>query len=118
MDTEKMIKCGFVEDKDCLLLKEVLNDNTSLKEVCIDIYSEDPFSSSIYHMLLLRTKEKNISISNEDGRLILKKNDNYETHIINVLSSKIKECFSKICDGYSEFILNIQNVYYKISIFN
>ena len=118
MDTEKMIKCGFIKDENCLLLKEVLNDDVYLKEVYIDIYSEDPFSFSTAHMLLLRTKEKNVSISNEDGRLILKKNDNYETHIINVLLSKITECFSKVSETYSEFILNIQNIYYKITVFN
>ena len=69
-------------------------------------------------MLLLRTSEKNATISIDGDRLVFKRNDGCETHFMNVLISKIAECFSKIEDDYSEFILNIQNIYYRITIFN
>lgn len=120
MVTEKtLMKFGLTKDENNLKLKEVLKNNTKL-EIHIDIYSENPLmtSSTTPFMLLLRTIEKRATVSNDEHRLVLKKNDNYETHLMNVLFSKIVECFYKISDGYSEFILNIQNIYYRLIIFN
>jgi hypothetical protein len=54
----------------------------------------------------------------DDHCVIFKKDDIYKTHFVNVLASKVTECFAKISDGCYEFILNIQNIYYKITILN
>ena len=111
---------GYHEDKDILQLKNVLKNNTKLKELCIDIYSENPAISvhpSMF-MLLLRTFEKDVLVSNNEDRVILKKNDRDKTYIMNILFSKIKWCFYKTNDNFSEFIFNIQNTYYKLIIFN
>jgi hypothetical protein len=119
MITEKtLMKFGFINDENCLRLKEFLKNNLKLKEIHIDIYPDNPLKSSTSFMLLLRTSEKNIIISNDGNRLILKKNDRYETHIMNVLFSKITECFFKVSDSCSEFILNVQNIFYRISVLN
>lgn len=118
MNIEKMIKCGFVRDENCLQLKEVLKDNTYFKEVHIDIYPENPLIHSTTFMLLLRTSEKNTVISNDGDRVIFKKNDINKTHFMNVLFSKITECFFKTCENYFEIILNIQNTHYRITVFN
>jgi hypothetical protein len=69
-------------------------------------------------MLVLRASEKNATISVDGDRIIFKKNDEYETHFVNVLASKVIECFSKTSGSCYEFILNVQNIYYKITIFN
>lgn len=113
-----LIKFGFVKDENNLKLKEALKNNVKLKEVHIDIYPENPLISPTSFMLLLRATEKDITIYNDNNRLILKKYDKNKTHIINVLFSKITESFLKISDGYFEFILNIQNIWYKITILN
>lgn len=113
-----LIKFGFVREENDFRLKEMIKNKNKLKEVRIDTYSENPLISSKPFMLLLRTSEKNVSISIEGDRLIFKKDDQYETHFMNVLISKITECFSKISEGYSEFILNVQNTYYRIMIIN
>ena len=121
MTTKSTItKFGFDKDENNLKLKEVLRDSIKLKEVHIDIYSENPLdASSTPFMLLLRTIEKNTIVTNDDNRLIIKKNiDKYETHFMNVLFSKIIECYYKTSDYYSEFILNIQNIYYRITVLN
>ena len=120
MITENILmKYGFVTEKDYSKLVEVIKNTTRLKKVHIDTYSENPLLPSSSQMLLLRAVEKNIKILVEDDRLIFKRNDIYGTHFVNVLISKIKECFSKrVSEDYDEYILNIQNIYYKITIFN
>lgn len=120
MVTEKtLMKFGLVKDKNNLQLKEMLKDNVKLKEIHIDIYPENPLiSSSAPFMLLLRTIEKNVAVSNDKDRIILKRDDGCETYFMNILFSEIKECYYKVIDGCSEFILNIQNIYYRITVFN
>ena len=113
-----LMKFGFVQEENELHLKETLKNKNKLKEVHIDIYSENPLSHSSSFMLLLRTSEKNAIISIDEDRLILKKNDGHETCFMNVLLSKITDCFSKICEDYFEYILKIQNIYYKVTIIN
>lgn len=109
---------GFVKDENNLQLNKVFKNDNKLKEIHIDIYPENPLvSSSVPFMLLLRTIGKKIIISNDNERLILKKNiDGYETHFINVLLSEIKESYFMYDSVYSEFILNIQNIWYRITV--
>lgn len=119
MVTENVLaKFGFVKEENDLRLKEMIKNGSKLKEIHIDVYPENPLVSSNPFLLLLRTTESNAIVSVDNDRLILRRDDKYETHFMNVLISKISECFSKICDDYYEFILNIQNVYYKITILN
>ena len=115
-----MMKLGFVEDKNNTKLSEAFKDNTKLKEVHIDVYPTNPLiTSSIPYMLLLRTIEKKILVKNSGVRLVFKKNiDGYDTYFINVLLSDIKECYYNVSNGFTEFILNIQNIYYRITVFN
>ena len=117
---QTLIKFGLTKDCNNSKLKKVFKDKTKLREIHIDIYSENPIvTSSTPFTLLLRTIEKKVVVSNDNNRLILKKNvDKFETHFMNVLFSDMAECYYKICDGYFEFILNIQNIYYRIIIFN
>lgn len=96
----------------------LLKNNVMLKEIHLDVYTENPLVSSSCFTLILRASEKNAIISVEGDRIIFKKNDTYKTHFVNLLASKVIECYSKKSDGYYEFILNVQNIYYKISIFN
>lgn len=119
MVTEDILtKYGFVNEKDYSKLIEIISNANRLVEVHIDTYPDNPLLSSDSHMLLLRTVEKGARILVENDRLIFKRNDIYGTHFVNVLISKIKECFSKITGDCDEYILNIQNVYYKITILN
>ena len=115
---ETLTKFGFIKDEGNLELKEVFQNNLKLKEVHIDIYSDNPMLSSDNFNLLLRTCGNNIFVSNDKGRLILKRNDVYETHIMNILLSGISECYIKGIETYRELILNVQNIYYKITILN
>ena len=119
MITEKtFIKLGFAKDSNCLQLRDFFKNDLKLKEIHIDVYPDNPFESSASFMLLSRMSEKNAVVSNDSNRFILKKDDRYETHFMNVLFSKMANCFCKISDNYSEFILNVQNIYYKITILN
>ena len=115
---DTLMKYGFVNEKDYSKLIEIIKNSTRLLEVHIDTYPNNPLVCSEPHMLLLRTSEKRAKILVEGDRLIFKKDDAYETHFVNVLISKIKECFSKMTGDCDEYILNIQNVWYKITIFN
>ena len=114
-----LMKFGLTKDENNLTLKEVFKDNIKLKKIHIDIYSENPIiSSSESFMLLLRVIEANAMVSNDNSRIILKRDDKYKTHLMNILHSKITECYYKISDYYFEFILNVQNTYYKITVLN
>lgn len=117
--TDILTKFGLTKDTNNSKLKEVLKYNTKVKEIHIDIYLENPLiSSTMPFMLLLRTIEKNVTVGNEDDRLILQRDDMCNTYLINILFSKITDCFFKISEDFSEFILNIQNVYYRIIVLN
>lgn len=112
------VKFGFVKDENNLQLNKVLKDNIKIKQIHIDTYSDNPLVSSSTFMLLLRMSEKNVVVSNNGDRLILKKNDTYATCFMNILFSKITECFFRTYESCLEFVLNIQNIYYKITVFN
>lgn len=118
MISEKMVKCGFVKDENYLQFNDVFKNNVKLKEVHIDIYPYNPILPAAVFTLLLRAIEYNVTVINDGNRLILKKCDKCETYLMNVLCYKISECFSKVSENCSEFVLNIQNIYYKITILN
>lgn len=120
MVTEQtLIKFGLAKDENNLKLKEVFKDNIKLKEIHIDCYPENPLvTSSAPFMLLLRTIEKKVTVSNDGDRLVLVKNDRFNTYFMNVPFTEITECYYKISDNCFESILNIQNIWYRISIFN
>ena len=116
-----MVKLGFNKDENNnSKLNEVFRDNIKLKQIHIDVYSTNPLvSSSTPHLLLLRIIEKKMLVKNTGNRLILKKNiDGFETQFMNILFSEIKECYYRVVNGCSEFILNIQNIYYRITVLN
>lgn len=116
---EILTKFGLIEDENNLKLKEVFKNDSKLKEVHIDIYPENPLvESKEPFMLLLRTIETNAIVLNDGDRIALERNDGLKTYFINLLFSKIKECYYKNSNGLFEFILNIQNIYYRITVLN
>ena len=120
MITEKtLIKFGLVRDENNFQLSEVFKNNLKLKEIHIDIYPENPLiASSEPFMLLLRTIEKNVFVSNDNDRLVFMRDDGYQTYFINILFSKITECYYKHFNNSYEFILSIQNIWYRITVLN
>ena len=116
---ETLMKFGLVKDENNSQLKEIFKNNSKLKEVHIDTYPNNPLvTSSEPFMLLLRTIESDAVALIDEDRFILKRNDKYETYFINVLFSKIKECYYKTSNDLYEFILNVQNIYYRIIVLN
>lgn len=115
-----LIKFGFSKDDDNLKLKEVFKNKAMISKIHIDIYPENPLvNSSKSFMLLLRTIEERVMVENDGERIVLKRTiDRFETHFMNVLFSRITECYYKFYNGCLEFVLNIQNIYYKITVFN
>lgn len=114
-----LMKFGLTKDENNSKLREVFKDKIKLKEVHIDTYPANPLiSSSTPFMLLLRAIENNVTILNDGDRLVLQMNDKFETCFINVLFSEITECLYKGSKGCFEFILNIQNIWYRITVFN
>lgn len=116
---ENLMKFGLIKDENNSKLKEIFKNNSKLKEVHIDIYPDNPLIASPEpFMLLLRTIENNVITLTDEDRLIFQRNDKYGTYFINVLLSKITECYYKTSDNFFEFILSIHNIYYRITIFN
>lgn len=120
MITEKtLMKFGLIKDENNFQLNAILKNNFKLKEIHIDIYLTNPLiASSAPFMLLSRTIEKNVSISNDKDRLILIRDDGYNTYFMNVLFSEIRECYYKTSKNSHEFILSIQNIWYRITVLN
>ena len=118
MATELM-KFGFVKDENNFQLKEILKNNLQINEVHIDLLPENPLVTPTKpFVLLLRTIEKNAVVVNNGDRLILNKRDKYNACFMNILFSNITECYYKISDCCFEFILRIQNIYYRVTVFN
>lgn len=113
-----LMKFGFTMDENNSQLKKIFQNNLKLKEVHIDIYPDNPMLTSSDFVLLLRTHDNNVVVLNDDNRLVLKRCDKYETHIMNILFSGVSECYIKAAETYHEIILNVQNIYYKITILN
>lgn len=117
MDNENLMK--LTKDENNSQLKKVLKDEVELKEVHINIYPENPLIySKKPFMLLLRTVEKDVIASIDDDRIILTRNDGCKTQFVNVLFSEIAECYYQTFSNCSEFILNIQNIWYRTIVFN
>lgn len=116
---ETLMKFGLVKDENNLKLKEIFKNNSKLKEVHMDIYPDNPLiTSSEPFMLLLRTIENNVITLTDEDRLIFQRDDGYDTYFVNVLFSKIAECYYKTSQDFFEFILNIQNIWYRITVLN
>ena len=120
IDNKTLTMFGLTQDDNNEKLKEFFKDNIRLKEVHIDTYTENPITTrSSSFMLLLRLIEKQMTVLNDGKRLILKKEiDKLDTYFVNVLFSEIKECYFNISKSYSEFILKIQNIYFKVTVLN
>lgn len=118
MSVEKsFIKYGFVNDICNYKLKEILKNDAKFKMVNIDIYPENPLGKSTLFMLLLRSSNNNVKVFNDGDRIILFKDDIDKTCFMNVLITRINECFFIDYDKYIEFVFNIQNTYYRLTVF-
>lgn len=118
---ERIFKFGFTNDENNLRLEETFKDGEKLKEMHIEIYPNNPIESHTPFKLLIRTMEKNVVVSNDSNRLILKKSDRFKTHITNILLSDITECLVRARaedERYSTFVINVQNIWYKIEVLN
>ena len=84
---DRLGKYGFVADENKNKLGCIF-DSEMLSKVHIDLYTSNPY------MLLSRIVEKNVDSIVENGRLILKKNDQV---LINILIEHINDCFVMPC---------------------
>lgn len=110
---------GFIKDENNFQLNKVFRNNAMLNEIHIDVYPENPATMpTMPFMLLLRAIEKRVIVNNNGNRLILKKNvGGFETHLMNIVLSKMTECYYKTSSDCLEFIANVHNIYYKITVF-
>jgi predicted P-loop ATPase/GTPase len=115
--SERIFKFGFVTDEKNLRLEETFKDGVRLKEMHIELYPNNPMESHNPFKLFIRAIEKNVVVSNDGNRLMLKKSDRFETHITNILLSDITECLVKTDnEHYSTFVVKVQDIWYKIEI--
>lgn len=118
MNSEVLTKCGFSKDENNLQLAEIFQDGIQLKEIHIDIYSSSPFDKVVIPILMLRRNEKNALISNDGESIVVKKDDRHNTYIAEILLDSINDSYFKTnFENSFDFILNCQNIYYKVTIF-
>lgn len=118
MNSEVLTKCGFSKDENNLQLAEIFQDGIQLKEIHIDIYSSSPFDKVVIPILMLRRNENNATILNDGKSIVIKANDKYNTYIAELLLNSIKGSYFKMnFENSFDFILNCQNIYYKVTIF-
>lgn len=80
-----------------------------LKTVHIDTYSISPY------MLFARTVEKDVKIILENGRFIIKRNDKYNTTVMNIVISNVENfVVQKYGEHNKELLFNIHNIHFKI----
>lgn len=103
-------KYGFIEDVDNIQLKHIFSKKC-FKKLHVDLYSDSPY------MLFSRIIEKNVLVSLEDGRIVIKKKDRHNTSIIDILLNSIKHCIIKqYNDTQYEVIFTIHNLWYKLLV--
>lgn len=108
-------KCGFFEDENNLKLMKVFENNSEFKEIYIDIYSDNPFDKATSPILMLRRNENNVAICNDEKSIIIKTND---TYIAELILNNVNKCYyKKYIEDSFDFVLNCQNIFYKITIF-
>ena len=116
---KKIFQLGFIDDESKLLFKETFKDGEKLKNIHIEVYPNNPIESNSPFKLFVRTNEKNVAVSNDGNRLILKMNDRFGTYITNILLSDITKCFAQVANNRcSTFVLSVQNVWYRMDILN
>ena len=116
---ERIFKLGFTSDDKNLQLEETFKDGEKLKEIHIELYPNNPIESQTPFKLFIRTMGKNVKVSNDGNRLILKSSDRFETHIMNILLSDITECLVEEVEGrYRTFVVKVQEIWYKITVLN
>lgn len=112
-----LTKYGFIKDENNRQFMGMFCNNKVFKEIYIDVYSSNPFDIP-HPSLLLRHNEKKACVLNDNKNLIIKKNDKNSTYIINISSDDIKEVYFQDGIRFFDFVVNYQNIYYKITIFN
>lgn len=116
---ECIFKLGFIDDENNLLFKEIFKNGEKIKDIHIEVYPENPIESHSPFRLLVRTIEKNVLVSNDGERFILKMNDKLGTYITNILLSDITKCFVQVVDEHcSNLVINVQNIWYRIIVMN
>lgn len=101
---------GFVMDNEKVEFKRIFNNN-NFKSLHMDMYSLNPY------MLFMRSMEKNLMVTIENNRVIIRKKDRYKTHIMDVPIEQIDRCIIKEYNNMQyEIILAIKDVYYKMLI--
>ena len=98
---------GYVVSTDKTGFDEVF-DGRSFKEIHIDMYTYNPYQ------LFSRVIDNNISMLHEDNRIVLKRKDGMV--LVDVLYDNIYEYAMKKCKEYYQFVLTIQNIWYKILV--
>lgn len=118
MNTESLIKYGFSKDIDKSQLSKVFSDGIKIKELYIDIYSSNPFDNTVRPILMLRRSEKNVSVLNDGKSIIIKMDNNYNEYIMELMLDTVKDSYFKMnFENSFDFILNCQNIFYKVTIF-
>lgn len=84
-------------------------DKGKFKEIYIDTYSNNPY------MLYSRSFDKNASSMLENGRLIIRRNDDHHTAIMNIVLNNIDDFLvSKCGEQNRELLIKIHNICFKI----
>ena len=101
-------QCGFTNNTDEF---EKIMSLPKLKEVHIDIYSNEPY------MLLLRAAEKNIIPTKDNERIILSRKDKKHTVVLNILADKVEDILVKrYSDIMYEFVFTVHDFRYKLLV--
>ena len=112
-------KLGFIDDRNNLQFNETFKSGNKLKDIHIEIYPNNPIESHSPFTLFIRTIEKNVLVLNDGNRLILESNNKFKTYTLNILLSDITKCFVEAnTRGYSSFVINVKNIWYRITVVN
>lgn len=101
-------KYGFTTDQDLSELNKLLQHN-QLEKIHIDIYANNTY------MLFLRAIENDVRSRIENSRIIISKNDNNNTSLVNIPVESIDACIIKRYDNARyEIVISIGDILYKI----
>ena len=101
---------GFMEDVDFSMLKHIF-DNQMYGEINIELTKDD-------EEILSRTIAKNVTLQLKDNNIVITGYKNSKKNIANFPLEEIDKCIIDQYNGnYTDIMLSIHNLIYKISLF-
>lgn len=99
----------MLDHTDKSIIMDVLKDSMRLRAVSIDAYMTDPY------IFVLRSTENSLVAAVENDRIILRRNDEHKTSVMNVPCNCVRDIQYKLMeDCKCRLLFSVSNIWYSV----